>query len=322
MDYILLAIFILLSGYYSGLEMGIYCLNRVRLQHRVDRGWRTARILVRHLRKPQVLLCTILVGNNVVNFVASAVFTRLLENRTSLIQTELFTTIILSPILLVFAEVTPKNLFRQRSDWLLYRLAPTLDISHKLFYPVVVLLKYASKIPFIFSKRSRKEDYTFLNPKRLMYFFSEWRQDGALSRYQNLMTRNILRLGRVPLNRVMIQAKDVVSVSYNVEINKLSKLIKNKPYSRLPVYGEDKTKIIGTINLLEFLSTYKKGDKMEQFVSDATYLDENLSVDEALLILQKSRQRMGIVVDKSNRTRGLVTIKDLVEEIVGELAVW
>ena len=99
MDYILLAIFILLSGYYSGLEMGIYCLNRVRLQHRVDRGWRTARILVRHLKKPQVLLCTILVGNNIVNFVASAVFTRLLENRTALVQTELFTTIILSPIL-------------------------------------------------------------------------------------------------------------------------------------------------------------------------------------------------------------------------------
>lgn len=311
-----------MSGYYSGLEMGIYCLNRVRLQNRIDRGWRTARIISRHLKNPQSLICTLLVGNNVVNFAASALFTGILERNTSLAQAELFATIILSPILLILAEVTPKNLFRKRSDSLLYSLAPTIDISHKLFYPLTILLRLINKAPSIFFKKSRSDDYTFLNPKMLMYLFSEGNEEGSLSRYQNLMTRNILRLGRVQVRRVMIQLKEVVSIPYDIDAQKLSDLIRNKPFSRLPVYQGTKSNITGVINLLEFLSSYKEGHDIKNFVGTATYLDQYTPVDEALFALQKSRQRMGIVVDKNKHAVGIATIKDLVEEIVGELTVW
>ena len=322
MDYLLFGICILMSGYYSGMEMGIYCLNRVRLQHRINRGWKTAKIINNHLKKPQTLICTILVGNNLVNFAASALFTEILVKRTSLIPAELFATIILSPILLVFAEVTPKNLFRQKSDSLLYSIAPTLGISQKLFFPIVIFLKLICKLPFIFSKKSRSEDYTFLNPRRLMFFFSEGTEDGSVSKYQNLMTRNILRLGRVPVKRVMIHLKDIVLIPHDIQTSKLADFIRNKPFSRLPVYKDRKNNIIGVINLLEFLSSYEKGSNIKDFINNATYLDEYLPVDEALFSLQKSRQRMGIVIDRYKRTVGIVTIKDLVEEIVGELAVW
>ena len=311
-----------MSGYYSGIEMGIYCLNRVRLRHRIDRGWRSAKIIDRHLQNPRALLCTILIGNNIANFIAAALFAGILEKRTSLLHAELFTTIILAPILLVFAEVTPKNLFRKKSDTLLYSIAPTLDISHKLFYPLVILLTWISKIPFIFFGNPRKDDYTFLNPRRLMYFFSEGTEDGSLSGYQNLMTRNILKLGGVPVKRVMIPLKDIVSVPYDVDTLKLADLIRNKPFSRLPVYHGRKNDIAGIINLLEFLSSHEEGNDIKRFVNAATYLNESLPVDDALFTLQKARQRMGIVIDKNKKTVGIVTIKDLVEEIVGELTVW
>jgi Mg2+/Co2+ transporter CorB len=155
MDYILLVVLILMSGYYSGLEMGIYCLNRVRLQHRTSRGWRTAKIIGRHLKDPPSLICTLLVGNNIVNFAVAALFTGILEKMTSLAHAELFATIILSPILLIFGEVTPKNLFLKKSDSLFYSLAPTIDISRKLFYPIVILLRLVSKAPLIFFEKSR-----------------------------------------------------------------------------------------------------------------------------------------------------------------------
>lgn len=306
------------------MEMGIYCLNRVRLQHRLDRGWATARIIDRHLKRPQSLICTILVGNNVANFIIAAIFTSILERRASVEQSELLATIILPPILLVLAEVAPKNLFRQKSDSLLYTLSPTLDISHKLFYPLVILLRFISKAPFIFFKKPPNEDYTFLNPRRLIYYFSEGAEEGALSRYQNLMTRNILRLDRLPVRRVMISLKDVVAVPHNIMTSKLEVLIRNRPFSRLPVFHGKRDNIVGVITLLEFLSAYNENsdNDIAPFINAPTYLDEHLPVDEALFTLQKSRQRMGIVINKNNRALGIVTIKDLVEEIVGELAVW
>ncbi len=321
-DYIILIACILMSAYYSGLEMGIYCLNRVRLKNRLDRGWRTAKILNRHLSKPETIICTILVGNNVVNFVTSAVFTNIIEKRTSFLHAELVATLILSPILLVFSEVTPKNLFRQKSDSLLYTLAPTLDISQKLFYPISAVLRGVSRIPFLLFKRSKNDEHTFFTPRKLMYYFAEGAQDGSLTRYQNVMTRNILRLDRISVKRIMIKLKDIVSVPYNIDMSNLTDMIRNNAFSRLPVYKKKEFKIVGVINLLEFLSSYESGDKMDRFVNKPINIDHDSSVDDALFKLQQSKQRMGIVVDKSGKAIGIVTIKDLVEEIVGELAVW
>lgn len=321
-DYLLLAICIFMSAYYSGIEMGIYCLNRVRLKHRLDRGWKTARILNRHLEKPQSIICSILIGNNIVNFVTAAVFTSILEKTTSFMHAELLATLCLSPVLLVFAEVTPKNLFRQKADSLLYTLAPTLDISHKLFYPISVILRLASKIPFLFFKASNNDNDTFFTPRKLMYFFSEGAQDGSLSRYQNIMTRNILRLDRISVRRVMIPSKDVVSIPYDIDMDKLTDMIRNNPFSRLPVYHKRKLNVVGVINLLEFLSSYEHGDKIEKFVNPVTHIIHSSSVDDALFKLQHAKQRMGLVIDSNKNALGIVTIKDLVEEIVGELAVW
>lgn len=304
------------------MEMGIYCLNRVRLKHRENRGWRSAAVINRHLKNPQTLICTLLVGNNIANFMVSALFTDLLESKTSLMHTEFFATIIMTPILLVFAEITPKNLFRQKADRLLYKLAHTLYFSYILFYPLVILLKLISKIMFISSSNHGHDSNTFYSPRRLIYFFSESAQEGSVSHYQNLMTRNILRLDRVSVKRVMIQLKNVVSVPHNMDVKELNNLIKNKPYSRLPVYRQSLHQIIGIVNLLEYLGSQESRDDINTFVRPATFLNQNLAVDEALFILQQSRQRIGIVIDSSNRALGIVTIKDLVEEIVGELTVW
>lgn len=312
----------MLSFYYSGIEMGIYCLNRVRLQNRIDRGWRTARIIDRLLKNPQSLICTILVGNNIANYMAAAFFTDILVRSTSLMSAEFFATIILAPILLIFSEVTPKNLFLQKTDRLFYKLAPTIDFFYKLFYPIVILLMLISKLPLIFFRNAKTEGKTLLNPKGLAYFFSESASDGTLSPYQNVITRNILRLGRLKVRSVMVPLERASVIPYNADIQEQTSLIRSNPFSRLPVYKGIKNNIVGIINSLEFLSVEETERMTKDFIRAPIYLDQNLPVDDALFKLQQSKQRMGIVVDKYNTALGIVTIKDLVEEIVGELAVW
>lgn len=321
-EYLLLGTFVLLSFYYSGIEMGIYCLNRVRLQNRIDRGWRTAMIIDRLLKDPQSLICTILVGNNIANFMASVFFTEILERSTSLVRAEFFAAIILAPILLIFAEVTPKNLFFQKTDHIFYKLAPTIDFFYKLFYPIVCLLRVISKLPLIFFRDAKVDGKTFLSPKRLAYFFSEGVSEGTLSPYQNLITRNILKLGRVKVKSVMIPLDKSSLIPYNADIQEQASLIRSKPFSRLPVYKGIKSNIVGIINSLEFLSADETERMAENFIRTAIYLDQNLPVDDALFKLQQAKQRMGIVVDRYNMALGIVTIKDMVEEIVGELAAW
>jgi len=151
-EYYLLILFILFSAYFSGIEIAIYCINRVRLQYKVDRGIRSAKIIKRLLEDPQALICTILIGNNIMNYLAAAMFTSITSKNISQANPELVATLIMAPIMLVFAEVMPKNVCQRRADTFLYTASTSVKFFSQLFLPLVYILKGANKIPQLFLK--------------------------------------------------------------------------------------------------------------------------------------------------------------------------
>ncbi|MBI2559517.1 MAG: CBS domain-containing protein [Planctomycetes bacterium] len=140
--------------------------------------------------------------------------------------------------------------------------------------------------------------------------------------YQNLMAKNIMNLGQVPLRNVMIPLKDVALIPSTISGQCLTNIARTRKFSRLPVYENYESNIIGILNLFDFLSTNGSKPDIRGIIRGAAYLDSNMPIDDALLKLQQSKQHMGIVIDQDKKAVGIVTIKDLVEEIVGELVVW
>lgn len=320
-DYYLLVLFVLLSSYFSGIEIAVYCINRVRLQYRLDRGMRRAKIVKRLLDDPQALICTILIGNNVVNYLASATFTNITSSTITKIHPELIATLILAPIMLVFAEIVPKDICQRKADTFLYAASPSIKFFSYLFYPLVFALKEVSKIPQLFFKNLRRRAMVF-TPYRLGFFIREGVEEGIISGYQDTMARNIMELERIPIKNVMIPLKKATLVSYNGSSYLIKALAKRVRFSRIPVFKDTKDNIIGIINLFDFLSIGTEKSKVCDFLKDTEYLQSETPTDDALVKMQKAKQRMAIVVNKDNRAVGIVTIKDLVEEIVGELIAW
>lgn len=320
-EFYLIIIFILLSSYFSGIEIAVYCINRVRLQYRVDRGMRRARILKRLLDNPQALICTILIGNNIVNYLASATFTNIILKYLPQVNTELIVTLILAPTLLVFAEILPKDICQRRADTFLYTASPSVKFFSQLFYPLVYILKGVNKVPQMFFKNLRRRVPVF-NPYRLGFFIREGVEEGIISSYQDMMARNIMELGSIPIKNIMIPLKRATLVSHNVSPEQIKALAKSVRFSRIPVFKDARDNIVGVINLFEFLCISTEKPKVNDFIKDAEYLKAEIPTDDALMRMQKAKQRMALVVNKDNKVIGIVTIKDLVEEIVGELTAW
>ncbi|MFQ5956391.1 MAG: CNNM domain-containing protein [Candidatus Brocadiales bacterium] len=320
--YILLFAGLFFSFIYAATETGFYCLNRIRLRYREERGWWTAKIINSMLNDPQGMVCTVLIGNNIANYVAAAVFTYMVGTRVTHVKAELVATLMLAPIILIFCEILPKSIFQRHADSLLYKVVPIADVSYKVFYPIVFLLRIVSRLPHLFLKGIEAKESPFFSPQRLRYFLEEGTEVGTVSMYQNIMARNIMTLGTTPIHKVMIPLEEVTMAPDTVGHQSLKVLAKEKKFSRIPVYDRERTKIIGIVTLLDFLMNGKLQADIHNFVREATYIDANTPVDDALLKLRHARQRMGIVTDREGKAIGIVTIKDLVEEIVGELTVW
>jgi len=320
-EYYLLILLILFSSFFSGIEIAVYCVNRVRLQYNADRGNRSAIIIKKLLNDPQALICTILIGNNIVNYLASAIFTDIISKKVTYTNPGLMATLILAPIMLIFAEVMPKDICQRNADKFLYPASPGIRFFSQIFSPLVYILKGVNKIPQFFLKDSSKRTAIF-TPYRLGFFIREGAKEGVISGYQDTMARNIMRLGSIPIRKIMIPLKKATVVSSDVSVEQMKVLAKNVRFSRIPVYKGPRNNIVGVINLFDFLSDCTEESKIRDFLKEAEHISADMLIDDALVRMQKTKQRMAIVVSKNNKPIGIVTIKDLVEEIVGELMEW
>ncbi|HHT9152684.1 MAG TPA: CNNM domain-containing protein [Candidatus Hypogeohydataceae bacterium YC40] len=320
MEYYLLILALCLDFLYAGSETGFYCLNRMRLHYREIKGWWAAKKIANYMAEPQKLICAILIGNNIAHYLATIVFTSILMSKVSPGKAEMMATLILAPFLMIFCEIVPKSLFQRHADNLFYKVVPLMEVSSKLFYPLVILLGLASRLPEYFIKAESRQS-PFFSPQRLSFLLEEGTEVGALSMYQNIMARNIMAMGQIPVKKVMIPLEEVTMAPDTVGPETLKDIARARKYSRIPVYRQERSNVVGILTLLDFLREDRR--EVSPFVKPAIYLDAELPVDDALLRLRHSKQRMGIVTDGTDgKAIGIITIKDLVEEIVGELSAW
>ncbi len=315
-----LAFLIILSAFFSGSETGLMTLNRYRLRHLVRARHPAAIRAQKLLERPDRLIGLILLGNNFVNILASTltavIAVRLIGEAGLVIGAALLTLVIL-----IFAEVTPKTLAALHPERVAFPAAFIYGPLLWLMYPFVwVVNSIANALLKIIGVRPEESSADALSQEELRTVVLE---AGAMipKRHQDMLL-NILDLEKVTVEDIMIPRKEVTGINLEDDWNTIVRQITSSQYTRLPVFRDSIDNVVGFIHLRKVLPLLKRNrlDKqtLESLIREPLFVPENTPLNRQLLNFQRERRRVGLVVDEYGDIQGLVTLEDILEEVVGE----
>lgn len=311
---------IMLSGFFSGSETGLMSLNRYRLRHLADKKNKGAIRAQRLLNKPEQLIGLILLGNNFVNILASAIATiiglRLFGEAGIAIATGILTFVVL-----VFAEVTPKTIAALHPFKFALPSAFILEPLLKILYPVVwIINRITGGIFKLLGLKVEDSTNMHLNREELRVVVNE--AGNLIPQRHQKMLLSILDLEKATVEDIMIPRNEIVGIDINDDWDDIVTQITESQHTRLPVFEDDIDHVIGLVHLRRAIRLFKQEDAgkeaFRELVRDAYFVPEGVPLNTQLLKFQKERRRIGLVVNEYGEIEGLITLEDILEEIVGE----
>ena len=325
---LILVVLLILSAYFSSAETALTTVNKIRLRDLAEEKNKAAKRVLKLIEEPSKMLSAVLICNNIVNLSASSISTSYafsickrmgLEDSTSLGAG--IATGILTVLILIFGEITPKNLATKNAEKmsLLYS-SSILFITHLLTPIIFVVNQIARFFLFVLRVDTSKES-SGITEDELRTFVDVSHEEGVIESEERQMITNIVDFGDSLAKDVMIPRMDIAMVEANISYEDLLTEFTENKFARLPVYEETIDNIIGIINLKDFV--FYKGDKenlnIKSLIREAHVTYEYKNVAELFMEMQKDSIPMTIVLDEYGALAGLITIEDLIEEIVGEL---
>ena len=318
---LILALLLLLSAFFSGSETALMSVNRYKLKHRVKKKDVSALKVNYLLNNPDKTLGLILLLNNFVNILASAI--------TTLIAIELYgdkgiaiAAGVLTFIILVFSEVTPKTFASHYSDKIAYKISFFFYYSLKIFNPIVKFINFFSKlILMIFGFDKKKIHHDDLSNEEIKTIIQE--SSNKITENYEEMILNLLDLQKVSVEHAMIPKNDIEGLDINNNDEDINTKLIDVKYSRLPVYSKTLNNLKGFINKKHVPALLKKNniidaEQLNSCLSEPYYIPEDTSLLSQLITFKKEKKRIGCVVDEYGDIKGLLTLDDILEEIVGE----
>jgi putative hemolysin len=310
---------ILMSAFFSGAETALVVADRIRLRHLVEKNDRKAQIVEKLRARPQTFLGTTLVGTNLAIVGGSVLATRLVSqlmgessNLAALIQT-----LIMTPLILIFAEIVPKNFFHIHADSMVLGLAPWIRFSYWALRPLVSL---ASGFSRLFTRMTDTEGTAgpFVTREELRYLARESRRYGLIERQEHYIVGQIFDFAETSVGQVMVPLDRVVAAEQSSTPVDVVELIRREGKSRIPVYRRDPGQIVGVVDINHLL-TSQRDTPLEEIVYTVPRVREDTSIERLFLQLQNKREHLALVTDRENRVIGIVTMEDLLEKIVGSI---
>jgi len=318
---LILAVLILFSAFFSGSETGLISLNRYRLRYLAKANHRGAKCAQKLLDKPDRLIGLILLGNNFVNILSSAVATTIATRLWGVEAGIAIATVLLTLVILIFAEVAPKTLAVMHPERIALPASLLLRPMLFILYPVVWGVNLlANGVLRIIGIPLHAENGQSMSQEELRTVLSE--ADAMIPRRHKQMLTNILDLQEVTVNDIMVPRSEIIGIDLDDDWDTIYSQLINSQHTRFPVYREDINNIVGALhvrNCMHLLSNPNSGiEELKKNIREAYYVPENTPLNTQLLQFQRQKRRMGMVVDEYGDVLGLVTLEDILEEIVGE----
>lgn len=311
-----LLILVAMSAYFSATETAYTSLNRIRLKTRADNGSRRAARTLELAEEYDKLLTTILIGNNIVNITATTVATVLCTKWFHQYGPTV-STVALTVIILIFGEVTPKSMSKERPEDFAMFAQPLLKLFMVVLTPLNFLFTQWKKL---MSRVFRPKGDDGITEEELVGMVDQAQTEGGLDEHESDLIRNAIEFNDLEVSEILTPRVDLTAADEDSSMEDLAALFAETGYSRIPLYHETVDNIVGVIHEKDFYAARYRGETMlSNIKSPVFYTTGNTRVFELLRILQKNKAHMAVVVDEYGGTEGIVTLEDILEELVGEI---
>ena len=305
------------SAFFSASETAFSSLNQIRLKSRAEDGDASAARVLAMAEKYDKLLSTILIGNNIVNIAAASIGTILFTRALGAERGATMSTIVLTIVVLIFGEVTPKSLAKEMPETVSTAVSPMLNLLMVLFTPLTWLFSQWKRLLGHFVHSTEEDTIT---EGELMTMVSEAENDGELTDRESELIRSAIEFDDVEVEEILTPRVDVVAVEDNTSLDEVAQTFAESGYSRLPVYHDTIDNIIGVVHEKDFyLARLKKETSLEELVKPTLYTTGSTQISQLLRTLREQHHHLAVVVDEYGGTEGIITLEDILEELVGEI---
>ena len=315
--WVALVILVGFSAFFSASETAFSSLNQIRLKSRAEDGDSSAARVLNMAEQYDKLLSTILIGNNIVNIAAASIGTILFTQMLGAERGATVSTIVLTIIVLIFGEVTPKSLAKEMPEKVATAVSPFLVLLMALMTPLTWLFTQWKKLLGRFVHSGEADTIT---EGELMTMVSEAENDGELTDRESELIRSAIEFDDVEVEEILTPRVDVVAVEDDIPLEELAQTFAESGYSRLPVYHGTIDNIIGVVHEKDFyIARLKKATKIDDLVVPTLYTTGSTQISQLLRTLREQHHHLAVVVDEYGGTEGIITLEDILEELVGEI---
>jgi len=317
---IVIVVLILLSGFFSATETAFSCVNKIKLKSFVSLGKKHAkRVLAFADDKYDKLITAILIGNNIVNLTASALgtvlFAKLIVDNADLATT--LSTAVLTVAVLIFGEITPKYFASVYPEKMCFLLYPLMQLFYWILVPVSLIFSGYKKLLAIIFRLKKDESVT---DEELLSLVDEAEEVGTLKEDESELVRSALEFDDLKVEDILVPRVDVIAVDKRSTMEDVCETFRSCGYSRLPVYEGSIDNVVGLIHERDFFLSYLRGDKdVTSCVQEIVFTTEYTRISTLLKQLQKAKVHMAVVSDEYGGLVGIVTLEDVLEELVGDI---
>ena len=315
--WVALVILVGFSAFFSASETAFSSLNQIRLKSRAEDGDSSAARVLAMAEQYDKLLSTILIGNNIVNIAAASIGTILFTQMLGAERGATVSTIVLTIIVLIFGEVTPKSLAKEMPEKVATAVSPFLVLLMALMTPLTWLFTQWKKLLGHFVHSGEADTIT---EGELITMVSEAENDGELTDRESELIRSAIEFDDVEVEEILTPRVDVVAVEDDIPLEELAQPFAESGYSRLPVYHGTIDNIIGVVHEKDFyIARLKKATKIDDLVVPTLYTTGSTQISQLLRTLREQHHHLAVVVDEYGGTEGIITLEDILEELVGEI---
>ena len=317
--YILLCILLILSGFFSASETAFLSVNKIRLKNNADDGNKKAALALKIADDYDNTISTILIGNNIVNIASASVATIIFTKALGESYGAAVSTVVMTILVLIFGEVLPKSLAKSNADRLCLFISPILYACIIIFKPVAFLLV---KLTELAKKITHGKSEPSVTEEELRYIIDSIEEEGVLEQEESELVKSALEFDDITVKEILTPRVDIVAIDSKASIDDVIQVIKENGYSRMPVYEGNIDHIVGIVRSRDILLSKLEGredTRITYMLKECLFIHKNMKISQLLSAFQEKNMHVAVVSDDYGGTMGIVTMEDVLEELVGDI---
>ena len=312
---------VVMSAYFSATETAFNTFNKIRVKNLAEKGNQRAARALKLSENYDTLISTILIGNNIVNILAASLatlwFTDLLRNGSAAQFAPTISTAVMTILVLTFGEIAPKTIAKQCPEKFVLFSTPLISALVVIFKPLSFIFK---QLQNLLSKMFKTEEDQGMTEEELISIIEEAAEDGDLDEEESTLIKSAIEFNELEVGDIFTPRIDITAVRSDISKEELAKVYAESGYSRIPIYDDDLDNIHGIVYYKDFFSDAQNTDvTISDIVKPVMYVTKTQKINDVLKDLQEKQMHMAIVTDEYGSTAGIVTLEDILEEIVGEI---